>query len=270
MSGERPLRLGLVLNGSHRGVAAAADRLGKAAAERGMTTATIDLESGGDVDIVIGIGGDGTLLEAAEIAHRFDLPVAGVNLGTVGYLTEFEPERPDRLLDAVADEAHAETMRMTLEATTGDGGRWHGINDVVLEKVVTQRVVTIAVTINGAYFTTFRADAIIIATPLGSTAYSLSAGGPVLDPALEALVLTPVAPHSLLSRSIVLHPGTDVEFEVAGDRPVRVNLDGREAATVGQGEVVHVRRGARPVRFISGGGEVFPQAVRRQFGLDHA
>lgn len=266
---KTPLRLGLVVNDGHHGVAAAALRLDQAAADRGMATTRIGLDSRGDIDVVIGIGGDGTLLEAAQIAHAHDLPVAGVNLGTVGYLTEFEPEDPDRLLDAVLDESHVEHGRMTLEATHG-GGSWHGINDVVLEKVVTQRVVTIAVTVNGAYFTTYRADGIIVATPLGSTAYSLSAGGPVLDPTLEALVVTPVAPHSLLSRSIVLHPETDIEFEVGSDRPVRINLDGREAATVDPGGLIHVRKGRRPVRFVSGGGEVFPQAVRKQFGLDHA
>ncbi len=264
------LRLGLVLNPNQPAVTSAAEKLEKAAANRGMITSRIDLHTGGEVDVVIGIGGDGTLLEAAQIAYRHDLPVAGVNLGTVGYLTEFEPDDPDRLLDAVLDEGHAEHGRMTLEATTSDGSSWHGINDVVLEKVVTQRLVTLAVTIDGAYFTTYRADAIIVATPLGSTAYSLSAGGPVLDPALQALVLTPVAPHSLLSRSIVLHPETSVEFEVGSERSVRINLDGKEAVVVEAGGVVTVRRGDRPVRFVSGGGEVFPQAVRKQFGLDHA
>ena len=104
---------------------------------------------------------------------------------------------------------------------------------------------------------------------MGSTAYSLSAGGPVVDPAVEALVLTPVAPHSLLSRSLVLTPATVVTCTVEGDRPVRVNLDGREATTLEPGDA-SPSSGERPVRFVSLGGRPFPQGVRRQFGLDHA
>ena len=160
---------------------------------------------------------------------------------------------------------------MTLTAELPGGERHDAINDVVLEKVMTQRVVQMTVEINDQHFATYRADGLIVATPLGSTAYSLSAGGPILDPELDALILTPVAPHSLLSRSIVLAPDAVLKFTVSMDRSVRINLDGREAGIVSGGDSVSVVRGQRPVRFLSVfGGLPFPQGVRRQFGLDHA
>lgn len=264
------LRLGLVVNADRPEAADAARRLDAAARAKGYSTTRIGMSQMADVDVVVGIGGDGTLLEAAHVAHAADLPVVGINLGTVGYLTEFEPDEIAGLLTAIALSPRPERGRMTVRADTDDGRTWHGINDVVLEKVLSQRVVRIAVTINGEYFTTYRADGIIVATPLGSTAYSLSVGGPVLAPELEALVLSPVAPHSLLARSIVLAPDTVVEFENASSRSVRVNLDGREACVLERGERLTVRKGERAVRFISLGTHPFPQGVRKQFGLDHA
>jgi NAD+ kinase len=268
---ETPLRLGIVTS-SHDEAPDVAARLDAAAAARGFATVAIGLGRIRDVnvDVVVGIGGDGTLLEAAQIAYQADLPVVGVNLGTVGYLTEFEPDELDLLLDTLAGSPLQEWGRMTVLAEAPGERVWYGINDVVIEKVLSQRVVRIAVTIDGEYFTTYRADGIIVATPLGSTAYSLSVGGPVLAPELEALVLSPVAPHSLLTRSLVLAPDTEIRFRVASDRAVRVNLDGREACVLGEGEELVVRRGLRPVRFVSLGTHPFPQGVRKQFGLDHA
>lgn len=266
------MRLGLVVHGSRDSADAVARSLDTAAAARGWTAVRTGLgrHADGPFDALVGVGGDGTLLEAAHLAHGADIPVAGINLGRVGYLAEFDPARLDELLDTLAREPLPLIGRMTIRATTGDGGEWHGINDVIIEKVLSQRIVLVAVAIDGEHFTTYRADGIIVATPLGSTAYSLSAGGPVLDPGLEALVLTPVAPHSLLSRSLVLGPNTTITFTVDGDRPVRINLDGREATTLDPGGTLTVHRGERPVRFVSVGGRPFPQGVRKQFGLDHA
>jgi NAD+ kinase len=109
-----------------------------------------------------------------------------------------------------------------------------------------------------------------VATPLGSTAYSLSAGGPVVDPDLDVLIMTPVAPHSLMSRPTVFTPDTELRFTVATERQVRVNVDGRVGVVLDEGQSVVVRAGVRPVRFLTMGTHPFPQAVRQQFGLDHA
>jgi NAD+ kinase len=196
--------------------------------------------------------------------------VIGVDLGTVGYLTTVPPDAIDRMLDAVAEGSLRTEHRMALEASSPGGASFTAINEIVLEKVMTQRVVEIEVTINDHYFTRYRADGLIIATPLGSTAYSLSAGGPVVDPDLHAMIMTPLAPHSLLSRSIVLAGDATVQFRVSAEREVRCNADGREATVLGHGEVVTVVSSPRPARFLTMSSDPFPQAVRRQFGLDHA
>jgi NAD+ kinase len=222
------------------------------------------------VDAIVGVGGDGTLLTAADLAIDRGLPVLGVNLGNVGYLADIEPHLVEPMLDGLVAGTLDEQRRMTVEVTSPDGRLFRGVNDIVFEKVMSQRLVSIAVEIAGEYFTNYRADGLIFATPLGSTAYSLSAGGPVLDPALEALILTPVAPHSLLSRSIVLSADARVRCTVALDRDVRINVDGREAMVIHHGDTVEVAQGAHSVRFLSLGTHPFPQAVRHQFGLDHA
>jgi NAD+ kinase len=262
-------RLGFVVS-KRPDVGEVVGRLHEAASARGFDTTDVAPGAGTDCDVVVGVGGDGTLLEAAAVAHGADIPVVGVNLGTVGYLTEFEPDQIDLLLATLASDPLPVRGRMTLRAETEDGRAWHGINDVVVEKVVSRRIVRLAVTIDGEYFTTYRADGIIVATPLGSTAYSLSVGGPVLTPELEAMVLSPVAPHSLLSRSLVLAPQTVVEIVVAADRPVQVNVDGVDACRLGERDRLVVRSGERPVWFVSLGHNPFPQGVRKQFGIDHA
>jgi NAD+ kinase len=239
-------------------------------AARGLEAARIDaLEVPVGVEALIGVGGDGTVLRAAGLALAANLPLAGINVGRVGYLAEFEVDEIDALATAIAADELDVAERMTVEVQAG-GGRRLAVNDVVVEKVLSQRVVEIGVSINGHHFARYRTDGIIVATPVGSTAYSLSAGGPVVDPELEALILTPVAPHSLLSRSIVVAADAEVRLTVEIDRPARVNVDGSEMTIVPPGGEVVVTRGDVPVRFLTLGRHPFPQAVRHQFGLDHA
>jgi NAD+ kinase len=264
-------RLALFVHGAKDGALEVARRIERRAADRGLETVTLT-DPGplpGDTDVVVGIGGDGTLLAAVAAAYPAGVPVIGVNLGTVGYLTDVDPADTDAMVDALEAGTTRETERMVLEAS-GAEGTWHGINDVVFEKVMSQRIVYVSVDVDGEHFATYRADGIIVATPLGSTAYSLSAGGPVVDPSVEAMILTPVAPHSLLSRSIVVSPESTLRFTVASDRKVGLNLDGRSAATLHEGDEVTVMRAARSMRFLTTGEHPFPEAVRRQFGIDHA
>lgn len=239
-------------------------------AVRGVEAIRIDTpEVPVGIEALIGVGGDGTVLWAAGLALTADLPLAGINVGRVGYLAEFEVDEIDALATAIAADELDVAERMTVEVQAG-GERRLAVNDVVVEKVLSQRVVEIGVSINGHHFARYRTDGIIVATPVGSTAYSLSAGGPVVDPELEALILTPVAPHSLLSRSIVVAADAEVRLTVEIDRPARVNVDGSEMTIVPPGGEVIVTRGDVPARFLTLGGHPFPQAVRHQFGLDHA
>ena len=243
----------------------AATSLAKACAERGVETFHAAEDWLPDsVDAVVGVGGDGTVLRAAALALA-----AGINVGRVGYLAEFGIDEIEAFVDALAG-GHLRVFTVMTVAVRGPDFAATGINDVVIEKVVSERIIEIGVAINGHRFADYRTDGLIVATPLGSTAYSLSAGGPVVDPELEALVLTPIAPHSLLSRSLVVSPDAEITVTVEIDRPARVNVDGREIAIVKPGAHVTVGRDARNAQFLTLDTHPFPQAVRHQFGLAHA
>ncbi len=269
---EVPRTIGTVVLNGRVDVTDVVARFAADAAEMGFETvdALDDGARDAGLDLIVGIGGDGTLLRAAHIAHARQVPVIGINLGTVGYLTEVEPENIGTMLRRLANADLGTQSRMTVAAEMPDGTTLHGINDVVLEKVLSQRLVQISIEVNGEFFTIYRSDGLIVATPLGSTAYSLSAGGPVVDPDLDVLIMTPVAPHSLMSRPTVFTPATSLRFTVATERRVRVNLDGHVGSVLEEGESVVVRAGRRGVDFLTMGIHRFPQAVRHQFGLDHA
>lgn len=220
-------------------------------------------------DLVIAIGGDGTVLLAASLALEAGVSVCGFNVGKVGYLAEFTARDLDDFVEALADGTYSEARHSVVEVETSVGTAV-AVNDVVVEKVISQRIIEVTVDVNGRPLATYRTDGIIVASPLGSTAYSLSAGGPIVDASLDALILTPVAPHSLLTRPVVLAPDAEVTLTISGDRPARVNVDGREFCVVEQGEPILVRRGDTQVRFLTLDRHPFPEAVREQFGLDHA
>jgi len=222
-----------------------------------------------DFEVIIAIGGDGTVLEAAAGALEFGIPVCGINVGRVGYLAEFAEEEIEDLADAIATDSFEIRRHGTVSVSTAQYSAT-AVNDVVVEKVISQRIIEVAVAINGRPLATYRTDGMIVATSLGSTAYSLSAGGPIVDPGLGALILTPVAPHSLLTRAIVLAPDAVVTLSVTGDRPARINVDGRELGTVAPEEPITVRQGAATVKFLTLARHPFPHAVREQFGLGHA
>ncbi len=261
--------IGLVVNVENPQATEAGERLKDSLDGWGVTAVNVTDESPEELDALIGVGGDGTVLQAAAIAMPLGLPIAGVNLGRVGYLAEFEVGEVDALATALAEDRLEIVERMTIEVEH-DGVRTIAVNDAVVEKAQSERMIEIAVKIDGHDFASYRTDGIIVATPVGSTAYSLSAGGPVVDPDVEAMVLTPVAPHSLLSRSLVLSAATTVTLRVEIDRPGRVNVDGRERSQVGPGEAVLISRSDVRARFLTLGRHPFPTAVRHQFGLEHA
>ncbi len=231
--------------------------------ERGVTT------ENGTSDAVVAIGGDGTVLKAAAIAMKAGIPICGVNVGRVGYLAEFAQSEIVDLADAISSDTIGTRHHNTVSVVVDDLEA-SAINDIVVEKVVSQRVIEVAVEVDGRTLATYRTDGMIVASSLGSTAYSLSAGGPIVDPRLEALVLTPMAPHSLLTRAIVLAPDAVVTLRVVGERPARVNVDGRELCAVSPDGVITIRRGPATVEFLTLDRHPFPQAVREHFGLDHA
>jgi NAD+ kinase len=238
--------------------------------EAALVAAGIETSANADeVELIIAIGGDGTVLSAAADAIAADIAVCGINVGKVGYLAEFETTEIDDLVTALVSSDYTIEEHSVVQVTSGSTSGV-AVNDIVVEKVVSQRIIEIAVAVNGRPLATYGTDGMIVATPLGSTAYSLSAGGPVVDPSLDALILTPIAPHSLLTRPVVLAPDAVVTITIEVDRPARINIDGRELCLVDPGGVVTVERGSASVKFVSLGRHPFPQAVREQFGLDHA
>ena len=218
-------------------------------------------------DVVIAVGGDGTMLAAVRHALAFDAPVLGFNLGTLGFLTEAEPPDLDPVVARLIAGDYEILERMTVAASIG-GVSALGINDVVVEKIDTTRLISLEVVIDDAEFGTYHADGLVIATPTGSTAYSFSAGGPLVDPLLDALVMTPVASHSLFERSMVLPAQSQIDVTVTKDRLVRVNVDKCDLGDLGEGETVSITRGDRDARFITFGAPSFPELVKDKFGLD--
>lgn len=217
-------------------------------------------------DMVLAVGGDGTMLAAVSAALATDIPVLGFNLGTIGFLAEAEPDDLDDVVARLVSGDYSVTERMTVSATVA-ARTSSGVNDVVVEKVDSQRLVSLDVTIDGSPFVTYRADGLVVSTPTGSTAYGFSAGGPLVDPSVPALVLTPVAAHSLFDRPLVLPAESVIEVEVGRDRPVKVSVDKNDLGVLGSGGEVTIRRGDRPARFVTLGGRSFPTLVVDKFAL---
>jgi NAD+ kinase len=217
-------------------------------------------------DMVLAVGGDGTMLAAVQNAVAWDVPVLGFNLGTLGFLTEAEPDDVSDVVKRLATGDFEIEKRLTVAATIGERSAV-GVNDVVVEKIDSTRLVSLEVVIDGAEFATYRADGLIVATPTGSTAYTFSAGGPIVDPHVEALVLTPVASHSLFDRPFVLPGDAEIAVTVQTDRLVRVNVDKIDLGQLSEGQTVRIEKGERPARFVTFGRTSFPGLVREKFQL---
>jgi NAD+ kinase len=227
----------------------------------------VPLEKGISPDVMVAIGGDGTVLAASRQAMARDIPVLAFNLGTIGFLAEAEPADLKPVLRALANNEMVERSRMTIAATLPGGRTEGGINDIVVEKIHSQRLVSLAATIDGDHFLTYRADGLVVATSTGSTAYSFSAGGPLVDPIIDAILLTPVAAHSLFGRTLVLNARSVIEIKVVADRPVRVSIDGLESSILVEGDMVEIRKGDKPARFLTLDRGAFAATVKRKFRL---
>jgi NAD+ kinase len=230
-------------------------------------------QAGQDVEIVLVFGGDGTFLRAAELARSTDAAITGVNLGRVGFLAETEPEAVEEMLTAVEKCQYAVEERLTLEATVLDadgnptGGTW-GLNEVSIEKVERSRVLDVVLEVDRHPLTSFGCDGILCATPTGSTAYAFSAGGPVVWPDVEALLLVPTNAHALFARPLVTSPTSVLTVAVPPDGTrARVSADGRRMLDVPDGGRVEVRRSDRPVRIARVNPTSFSDRLVAKFGL---
>jgi len=214
------------------------------------------------LDLVVVLGGDGTLLSAARVTAAIDVPLLGVNLGSLGFLTEVPPQSLYPMLEAIAegDATVEHRALMQCELLRGDEvrGKYLVFNDAVVNKTALARLNTYDLYIDKVFVSSYRADGMIIATPTGSTAYSLSAGGPVLMPAVNALVITPVAPHSLTHRPLVVPDSAEIEILLRSEDEVAyLSLDGQPGLDLSDGDRVRCRRSEHQVNLFRTGSDFF-------------
>lgn len=251
------------------------------------------------LDLAVSLGGDGTVLRTVDLVAGEGVPVVGVNVGQLGYLTEVEPpglrmalkrflagsyEVEERMLLQVhVETAHASDVAAStdmvegaevaeratggLSRLRGDGPAVLALNEAVLEKTPMGHTVRLGVSIDGDPFTPYAADGLIVATPTGSTAYAFSARGPIVEPTHRCLLMTPVSPHMLFDRSLILAPDAQVHIEVLGDRPATLSVDGHNLGMLRPGDAVRCTAASGSVRFVTFGPRNFLRILKTKFGL---
>jgi len=220
-----------------------------------------------DVDIALVLGGDGTLLAAARLLEEVDIPILGINLGSMGFLTEVSLEDIYINLEKVIEGDFFIEERMRLKAGLMRGGdliaEFMVLNDVVINKGALARIIDMETLVDGESVTTFNADGLIISTPTGSTAYSLAAGGPIVEPNLDIIIISPICPHTLTNRPLVVSGGSEVEVVLVSDSGrVYLTLDGQEGLGLEEGDRIRIKASERRVRLIRTGHKSFFEVLR--------
>jgi NAD+ kinase len=210
-------------------------------------------------DILVVLGGDGTFLRAARAVSEVDVPILGINLGKVGFLSTAEAGELEAVLVKLVSGDYAIAERMALESRILRAGRepaltHHALNDVVIARGALARVCRLDVSIGESHLATFIADGLVVSSPTGSTGYSFSAGGPVVDPLSRNLIVTPIAGYLSAIRSVVVSPKRLVRCRVVEANEALVSIDGREDVPIAVGDVVEVRALERPIRFVEPSG----------------
>lgn len=222
------------------------------------------------LDLVLSLGGDGTMLQTVQLVYCASVPIIGVNAGQLGYLTAIEPEELDASFPRLLARDYTISERMMLEVETIASGVSHidyALNEAVLEREQAGHLIRFNLKINGSLFTSYAADGVIVATPTGSTAYSFSARGPIASPELRCTLLTPISAHMLFDRSLVFGEHEELEFEVAKSREVVCAVDGRRVAVLSSGDRVLCRPAAEPLRLIELRERDFHQILKHKFSL---
>ena len=217
-------------------------------------------------DMVISFGGDGTILSAAKDVINFDVPILGVNVGRFGFLAEISEQELYEKLDQLVAGNYLIEERMALEATVIknlEKFSYFAFNDVVLEKGGVSRAILIETYINEEYLNTYHADGLLICTPTGSTAYSLSAGGPLLTPDMKAIVINPVCPHSLSQRPLVIRDDQVVQFKaLSKSLDMLFSVDGQSVLKVTEDHLIQVRKAKHSVKLVKCSGNSFYHVLR--------
>jgi len=254
--------------------------LGIEVEELGLDTAMDGLEvapsaegAGVGCELALVIGGDGTILRAAEVTHGSGTPVLGVNLGHVGFLAEAEVEDVESTIEAIVARRYIAEDRLTLDVRVFHGGdevfRTFAVNEASVEKAARERMLEVVVEIDGRPLSRWGCDGVVCATPTGSTAYNFSAGGPIVWPGVEALLMVPISAHALFARPMVVAPTSTFAIEVMATAAGTGVLwcDGRRAVDLPQGARIEVTRGAEPVRLARLHAAPFTDRLVAKFGL---
>ncbi|MCX6864685.1 MAG: NAD(+)/NADH kinase [Verrucomicrobia bacterium] len=224
------------------------------------------------VDLAAVIGGDGTMLHALSLLGDFEKPVAGINIGTLGFLTSCQDHELDVFAAALADGRFITCVRTLLDATVHRSNKppasFTALNEITVARGATGRLVSLRARVNGELLNDYRADGLIIATPTGSTAYSLSAGGPLIAPYAAVFLITPICPHSLSQRALVLSDSCiiDISSEDLESGPMLFTVDGRDSVRIEPGDHIEVKKSARSFHLLRLEGQSFYQALRQKLG----
>lgn len=222
-----------------------------------------------ECDIVVILGGDGTILRALHRMRGRIPPIFGINLGSLGFLTGVSSEDWPRAVESIAAGDYRLSARTLLQVGVENDGRveetFVGLNDAVVSRGHHSQLIKIEVRVDGEDLCVYNADGLIVATPTGSTAYSMSAGGPVLLPDSAALVLTPICPHVLTNRSAVISDRAQLELRLVGDaRGVTINVDGQETRTIASGDVLRISRSEEVLQLATLPGRTFSDVLREK------
>jgi NAD+ kinase len=224
----------------------------------------------GGLDLVLALGGDGTMLHTVQLVYPNPTPILGVNAGQLGYLTAIEPDELEPVLPRLLLGDFAVSERMMLEVvftTRGSVRNEYALNEAVLERQESGHLVRFDLAINGTPFTTYAADGVIVATPTGSTAYSFSVHGPIASPALQCLLLTPISAHMLFDRTLVLAAHETLEFIVGGTREAVCTMDGRHVGVLTPGDRVMCSAASEPLRLVELRTRDFHRILKTKFAL---
>ncbi|MBO7355990.1 MAG: NAD(+)/NADH kinase [Lachnospiraceae bacterium] len=227
-----------------------------------------------DYDCIIVLGGDGTVLQAAREAWRLDIPMVGVNLGNLGFLTEIETSEMEESFERliVGDYYTEKRMMLRGEVIKANGEKISGrsLNDIVISRYGGMNQIVLPVYVNGQFLHEYRGDGIIVTTPTGSSGYNLSAGGPIVEPSSDVMVLTSICSHSLNHASIILSADDQIEVRIPEDsrveRPIELSFDGSLRIIIGSGDTVRIRRSEKHTRFIKLNDMNFLETLHKKLG----
>lgn len=261
------MRASIVLNLHRDDAAEAAQRAARWLLDKGCEVVAEDRAAGrlgltavgptevADSDLVIAFGGDGTIIRAAHLCSARGTPILGVHFGRFGFVTQCMPEDIGAVLSAFQDGEHKTERRMMLETSLIRGEKSvatiHTLNESVLQRTVTDRMLTFDVEVNGQALTSYPADGVMVSTPTGSTGYNLSAGGPVVDPSVDALILTALAPHTLSARPLVLGAASKIKLRLNSGGDAVLSGDGQTRLHLLPGDYVEIRRSERTTNLVT-------------------